>query len=259
MSRYFFVCPALPELKKDQKPLWSFGQVMDLFKLNLSAHDLKSVSQCNLWSDLVNYEALLYGLPTDTFGNLDPKNFDKHLTDHPILFDFLDEYRRHFASSEEQKKHFSYLYFKFFEILCHQAEGFLQTYYKFIEDVLTVSTTLRAKKIGRDVEKELSLMNKELPLAMEAIITRDAKAYEPSGPFEALKEIYENHFDDPKAQHAAFFGFLFDWIEAQKEGMSWGLDWAIAYLIQLRLLTKLHPEDAQVPFNILEQIGEKAS
>ena len=232
---------------------------MDLFKLNLSDRDLRAVHLCNLWSDLVNYEALLYGLPTATFGNLDPKNFDKDLSDHPILFDFLEEYRRHFASAEEQKKHFAYLYFKFFETLCQQAEGFLQVYYKFIEDVLTVSTTLRAKRIGRDVEKELSLMNKDLPLAMEAIFTRDAKAYEPSGPFEALKGIYENFFEDPKAQHAAFFGFLFDWIESKKEGMPWGLDWAVAYLIQLRLLVQLHPDDAQVPFNILEQIGEKAS
>jgi hypothetical protein len=259
MSRYFFVCPALPELRKDQKPAWSFTQVMDLFKLNFSADALDVVGLCNLWSDLVNYEALLYGLPADSFGNIDSKNFEKSLVDNLILFDFLDDYRRHFASVEDQKKHFAYLHFKFFETACQKAEGFLLNYYKFSEEILTVATALRAKKLGREIEKELSLMNKDLPLAMEAIITRDKVAYQPTPPYEALVEIYENHFEDPRAQHAAFFSFLFDWIEEQKETMSWGLDYASAYLIQLRLLTKLHPDDAQVPFNILEQIGEKAS
>lgn len=258
MSRYFFACSALPELSKDEAPKISFDDLYMLFDLNLSKSARSQVDLAKSWTDMTNLEALLYGVPLEIFGNLDQKQMEAELEMGLGFFDFVFEFRKHFDTPDEQKEHFSQLYFQFFKKMREVSQGFLKWYYTLLEEVLTVMAALRAKKIGRDIEKELTFMEAALPLREEAAVYGDAKTYDPSEPYAELKKIYEDNFDEPGVQHKQFLSFLFDRVEEKKEELSWGLDWLIAYLVQIRLVSKLYPPSSQT-FDILEQISERAS
>jgi len=252
VSRYFFVCSALPELFKTEAPEISLDAIRMLFDLNLSKPALAQVYLAQAWTDLTNVQSLLYGVPLEIFGNLNPKEIEADLENNLGFFDFVLEFRNHFETVDLQKKHFAKLYFQFFENMRDKAQGFLHWYYSFLEEVFIVTTSLRAKKAGRDIDKEFSWREESFSSKT------DVNIQESSGVYADLQKVYEENFEEPEKQHKQFLSFLFDRIEEKKEELSWGLDWLIAYLIQVQLLSKMHPTSSQ-SFDILEQIGERAS
>lgn len=241
MARHFFLCSAVPEISVQEKPGIDFDSFIHMLELSCSKREWKKVSALRQFFDLMNLQALFFSRPLNSYGSIAPDIFEEQLNQHLGFPLTVIDYVMRYQSTEDRRLHFSALVAAFFGEQTKHS-GFVGEYFKWLEEFFIVGATLRSKRLGRDVAKELGDEDFSHPLVAEGLSFRDAANYDPPERFHSFKEIYERDFDNAKALETNTSNFIFQHLEEIKETRPFSLDFLLAYMVQLILVEHLWPK-----------------
>ena len=256
MGEYYFVNAALPPLSFGQKPELSFHELKEMLHENLSASDLKKVGYLLRPIDLANIRAFWMGIPMDVKGNYTPKELEEVLlVKDPLpeyLIDFLDRY----DTTEQRLHYFSSLYVSLYRDTQEKLDGFLFQYYMFEREVRLVLAALRAKKMKRDVVRELQFEDPTDTIVTDILAQKDSPDYTPPQEYEDLKELFVRHADNPKALQRAVLEYRFAKYEELTENQFFSLDRILSYLARLMIVESWDSLDAEKGKALIEDLSK---
>ncbi|MDE3045821.1 MAG: DUF2764 family protein [Verrucomicrobiota bacterium] len=253
--QYYFVAAALPPLSIGSKPEMSFQAFQELLNLNLTQADLKKVADLLRLIDLANMRALWMGLPLDERGNVSPKRLEEVILIRELphyILDFLDRYE----TVEERLRYFSSLYASLFQEMAQKTDGFLRAYYTFEREVRLILTALRAKRMKRDVVREMQFEDPSDPLVMDILAQKDAAEYAPPQEYEDLKTLFLNHLSDPKALYRALLEYRFAKIEEMEENEPFSINHLLGYAARLLIVESWANLNQEQGIAIIEDLSK---
>lgn len=237
MGNYYYLMSSLPPLQFPFLPegLGSISLKHSL-EMDLLKEDLKKVRSLYLFVDLLNIKPLFEEEEIDPRGNLNEKDLDEALLDKSFfptyVFDFLQKHE----TREERLKYFPFLLAEFFREESSKQSGFLQKYFTFERELRLVLVGFRAKKLHRDLVKELQFEDVADPFVLQILAQKDADEYEPPEEYKEVKELLSSCEADPTEQNKAIAGYRFKKVQEMVEGNEFSIDSLLAYLVQLMIV-----------------------
>jgi len=254
MTNYYFVGTLLPELHFGQKPELGFRAFNQLLKDNLSLSDYAKTRIFRNLYDILNLRAYWTEEPFDIMGNLNSTEMEEALVTRselpPYVFEFLDKYE----NDEERLRHYPELLAIFFRKEIDESSGFMKACLKMERELRLVLLAFRAKKLGRDLYKELQYEDPEEDLIAQILAQKDAPQYEPP---ERYAEI-ENQ-DSPLNLQKALLEYRFQKIEELLGLDMFSIDRILGYLIELMMVEKWQHLDEQKGHEIIESMFKDKS
>ncbi len=254
MNNYYYLATALPDLKIGQAPDISFQEFIILLRNNLSRSNFRQVGLYRSYFDVLNIKALIEGEPLDPRGNFDAQRLQEALVNPEALQKWTRSYFAKYDKKEERMEHFPELLSLYFQGAEKEAEGLLEKYLKFERQLRLVFVGFRAKKLKRDLLKELQFEDPDEELIAQIIAQKDAKEYEPPEGFEDLRAIFEAYQDDPMALHKALVEYRFDRVQQMMGLRVFNFDYVMGYMIQLVMVEKWLELDRKKGTEIVEKI-----
>ncbi|MBN1915015.1 MAG: DUF2764 family protein [Parachlamydiales bacterium] len=234
MNRYYFLACALPEIKIGEVPEFSFEECLHLVELNVLGEDKKKINCLRQYVDIRNLKPFFWGKPIDARGTLSEKEVEQALLVQdffpPFVFDFLDRYE----STDERINNFAFLYTEFFRY-AKGVEGFISSYFSFERELRLILLTLRAKKMGRDIVKELQFEDMLDTFIMYILMQKESPTFEPPQEYIEAKEIFERFYTAPKEMELQFSLYRQRKVEELIQNQLFTVDWILGYLVQLWL------------------------
>ncbi len=237
MGDYYYLAASLPALEFPVLPddISSLSLKSSL-EMNLSEEDRKKVRSLYLYVDLCNIKPIFGEEEIDPRGNLDEESLDEallHGSFFPVyVFDFLSKYE----TREERLKNFPALLALFFREESEKETGFLQKYYSFERELRLVLLGLRAKKLQRDLLKELQFEDLTDPLVLQILSQKDAEQYEPPFEYKEIKELLASWESDPLEQSKAISAYRFRKVKEMAQETPFSIDAILAYLVELMII-----------------------
>ena len=253
MANYYFLIAAFPPLSLGTKPELTYKELRDLLVLNLSKEDLDKLEELLRPIDLYNLHAFWLGAPLDDRGQLKAKDLEEELLVQEALPDYIIEYLERYESTEDRLRYFSSLYVSLYRDQQPRLKGFLLKYYQFERDLRLVLTGLRAKRVGRDLVRELQFEDPTDPMIAEILAQKDANDYTPPREYEDLKTLFVENSSDPKELNRAILEYRFNKIEEMEEAQDFGIDRVLAYVARFMLAESLAELDKEKGMEQLSQ------
>lgn len=244
MKNYYFVAPSLPPLVLGQAPEISFEELMLRLQLNLSKEDLKQIEVLRLAIDLSNIRAHYMNLPLDPRGNLNEKELDDALLAQADLPQYVFEFLDQFEEVSERVRHFFGLLSRYYKEETSRQKGFLKELLVFQRDVRLVLAALRAKRLKRDILKELQFEDFTDPMVAHILAQRDMESYDPPLEYQDLKTKLLAAGEDPLEQHKAVIAYELDRIEEMTGYPLFSLAWILGYVAKLLLVERYYLLDS---------------
>lgn len=252
MDRYYFAVTSLPPLQFKVAPEISFKEFYDLMEMNLTPSDLEVFHKLLEPLDLYNIKALWLGAPIDDRGTMSAKELEEELLVRdalpPYLIDFLEEYE----TSEDRLRFFSALYSGMY---AQEFKGFLGWYFSFERDVRLVLTALRAKRIGRDLARELQFEDPKDAKVAQILAQKDAGDYVPPSEYEDLKVLFVENSADPRKLSEMLLKYRFEKVRDWEVQEHFSLDLLIAYAARLLMLESMFRPDAEQTQAVMEELS----
>ena len=259
MKQYIFTTSSLPTLKIGEAPAMTFEELDTLLYENLLPSDYKQTEVLRSLYDILNIRALWKGDPLDPHGNLNENELEEAMVDQTNLpwyvKDFLDTYTK----KEERLKFFPLLISQFFKEEAKQRDPFLKKYLDFERKLQLVLVGFRAKKLGRNLEKELQFEDPNDDLIAQILAQKNAAEFEPPEGFEDLKIIFEAHQDDPIKLYQALCEFRFEKIEKMMGNDTFSLSKILGFMAELIIVEKWMELDEKKGMEIIDEILEKST
>ncbi|HEY2811036.1 MAG TPA: DUF2764 family protein [Rhabdochlamydiaceae bacterium] len=236
MKNYYYLVPSLPPLSLSEKPELSFEKLAANLEISLTREDLEKTRVLRCFVDINNIRFLLLEERIDPHGNLNEKQLDEALLIKNILpeyvFDFLDQ----FEKVSERIRNFTGLLSAYFVNEIPKASGFLKDYLIFERQSRLVLLALRAKRLGRDVVKELQFEDMNDPFIAQIIAQKDAERYEPPEEYKELEDLLASCYGDPWLENRVFAEYRFKKIEEMAEREQFTIDQILAYMAKLMIV-----------------------
>lgn len=259
MGNYYFLGSLLPDLHLDEKPDIGFVELNRLVHDNLSAHDFAKTITIRNYFDIYNLRAYWKDLELNPVGNLDANAIEEALITKsglpPYVFDYLDKYE----SKEERLHHFPELLATFFQKEIQRASGAFLLYLTLERELRLILLAYRAKKLGRDVVKELQYEDPEDEFVAQIIAQKDAVDYEPPEKYADFKQILNDYYSDPILFQKAYYSYLFRKIDEIIDVDSFATDRILAYMIKLIVVEKWQSLDKEKGLEIVDSILKEPS
>ncbi len=252
MRNYYFVVPSLPSLSLEIRPELSFSDLMGRLEICLSKKDLEKTKVLRLFVDLCNIRALFLEEDIDSHGNLTEKELDEALLLQTFLPDYVFNFLSQFEKVPDKVSHFPGLLALFFNEEISKNKGFLHSYLTFEREARLVLVGLRAKKLRKDLIKELQFEEPTDPLVAHLLAQKDADTYDPPVEYQGLKELMASCYSDPWAEYEAFARYRFLRLEEMVEGQMFSIDRILCYMAQLMIVEDLFELNAQKGVMILD-------
>lgn len=258
MRNYYFTATSLPPLQMGIPPEISFHAFQNLMHDNLSTSDLHKAEIISRYYDIENIRAFWKKEPFDEHGNLNEVELEEGLLarqDLPeYVYDFLDAY----DNKESRLEHFPELIAKYFKVESEEATGFLKQYLSFEREWRLVFAAFRAKKLGRDVAKELQYEDPNDEIVAQIMAQKDAKTFVPPDGYEDLKVIFDEHGDKPLELFKALCEYRFHHIEEMLGIDVFSINYILGYMAQLITVEKWIGLDQQKGMNIVQNVFKGA-
>ncbi|CAM0117382.1 DUF2764 family protein [Rhabdochlamydiaceae symbiont of Dictyostelium giganteum] len=252
MSHYYFLTLSLPPLRLGEKAPLSFSDLMSRIELNVTASDFQKLAVLRRWIDLKNIRPLYLGETIDPRGNLNEKELEEALLIKEFLpayvFDFLEK----FESREDKLRFLPHLLARYLQEEERCCKGFLQSYFSFERSWRCILLAIKAKELGKDVEKELQFEDLKDPLIIDILAQKEAPIYEPPLEFMSLKEKYLGCGLDPWELVKMGIEWKFDQINHLIEKDLFSMDVILAYVVQLMMIEEFNELDSSRGEIILE-------
>lgn len=236
MGNYYYLAASLPPLEFSQRPEVSFASLKMALELNLSKEDLNKVRLLRLFVDLCNIRPLLQEEEIDPRGNLKEKELEEALLSETVFPDYVFDFLKEHETLSEKIRAFPFLLAKFFQEETPEQEGFLKEFFIFERQWRLVVLALRAKKLKRDLLKELQFEDLHDPFVMQILAQKDTEGYEPPSEYREIKEILESCGPDPWQQNKSLCVYRFNKIQEMISEFPFSIDWILAYLAQLMII-----------------------
>lgn len=236
MTQYYFVASALPPLQLGAIPEMSFKELRELVTANLTPGDLKQFNLLLEQVDLYNIKALWLGLPLDEKGTILGKALEEALLVPGLLPNYITDFVERYETIEDRLHYFPSLYASMYR---QKRDGFLLKYYSFERELALVMTALRAKKMGRDVVRELQFEDPYDPFVADILAQKDAIDYTPPLEYEDLKAIFVENSSDPRKLYENILKYRFKKIGGWVENEHFTLDQILAYAARLLIVEKI--------------------
>lgn len=258
MANYYFLGTLLPDLSVDQPPELSFREFEQLLKENLSNSDFAKIQAVRNYYDILNLAAYWKKEPFDPLGNLDEGGMEEAMVTRtmfpPYVFEFLDRYE----SDSSRLEHFSELLSIFFQYEAGKGgleyKGFLKFYVEMERERRLVLMGLRAKKLNRDLLKELQYENPDEELVAQMLAQKDAPQYEAPDKYQDLVQLYHKYSDEPWQLQKALIEYRMKKVEEYLGLDFFSFDRILAYMIELILLEKWHKLDKQKGKEMIDEM-----
>lgn len=239
MQNYYFVVPSLPPLSMHDRPEITFQEFVTRMEISLNKKDLRKTKVLRLFIDICNIRALLMEEPVDARGNLNEKELDEALLVHAGLPEYVFEFLDQFEKVSDKLKNFSGLFARYFNEEIVKQEGFLRSYLTFEREARLVLLALRAKRLKRDVAKELQFEDPTDPLVAQILAQKDSESYDPPPEYADLKELIIACHGDPWKENKAFAEYRFKKIGEIAEGGLFSIEQILCYMAQLMIIEDL--------------------
>ncbi len=259
MGNYYYLTSSLPPLEFPVLPedIGSISLRADL-EMNLSEEDKKKVESLYLFVDLSNIKLLFREEEVDPRGNLDEKGLDEALLYQSFFPLYVFDYLQKYETRQERLKNFPTLLAQFFREEAETQTGFIQEYFSFERELRLVLLGFRAKKLHRDLGKELQFEDLADPLVMQILSQKDAEQYEPPAEYKEVKELLDLCGSDPLEQNKAIAGYRFRTIREMGKGNSFSIDFLLAYLAQVMIIEYWNELDKEKGQTILSTFKKSA-
>jgi len=262
MKEYYFLASLLPPLEIGHVPSLGFPELKDLLAINLAPEDLEKVRKFLRLIDIENMRAFWSGEPFDPRGNLNRAAMELAIQDQmwspseefPIyLSDYLDKYH----SVADRLSHFSLLLNQFFLNESEEESGFLRDYFIFQREMRLVMVGFRAKKLHKDISKELQYEDPTDPIVAQILAQKDAKIYEPPFEYKELKPIFDEYGDSPFELHKAVYEYQFNTIVEIFGGEVFNMDRILNYMARLLLVERWLELDVQEGMQLIDTVEKE--
>jgi Protein of unknown function (DUF2764) len=259
MSHYYFLGTLLPELSIDRPPEITFREFEQLLKENLSSADFAKSAAIRNYYDILNLSAYWKREPFNPLGNLDEGAVEEAIVTRSGLpcyvFEFLDKYE----TDEKLLHHFSELLARFFQNEEIEENGFLKFYFTLERELRLVLLAFRAKKLGKDLFKELQYENPDEEIIAQMLAQKDASQYEPPEKYLDLKNIFLKYQQDPLKLQKALIEYRIEKIEERLGLDLFSIDRILGYMIELILLEKWYSLDKQKGKEMIDSMFKETS
>lgn len=254
--KYYFLGSAFPELHLGAPPELGFHELSHLLKNNLTEEDYAKVDVIRRYYDIQNLRSLWKEEDLDKWGNLDKNELeDAVLTGSgfvqmPYVSDFLQQH----GTTEERLRHFPQLVAGYFNEEMPAAKGFLFDYLKFEREMRLVLAAFRAKKMRRNIFKELQYDNPDDVQVAQILAQKDAPQYEPPAEYSHLKPLFEKYYHEPFELYQALCQYQFDTINEMAGIDPFSIDGVLAYLAKYIIADKWLELDRKKGLKIVDAI-----
>lgn len=249
---YYFLAPSLPPLILRQKPELTFVSFVQRLELSLSKKDMAKTRVLRLFVDLSNIRSLFLEEQIDSRGNLNEKELDEALLVHAGLPEYVFTFFSQFNTMSDRLRHFSGVLALFFQEETKKQTGFLRQYLVFEREVRLVLLGLRAKRLKRDLVKELQFEDPTDPFVAHLLSQKDQEDYEPPFEYRDLKEQLHSCYKDPLAELETLNQYRFFKLEEMVEKELFSIDRILCYMAQLMIVEDMCELDAQRGYQILD-------
>lgn len=256
MANYYFLVTALPPLTLGVKPEISFKELQSMLSLNLSSRDSHEIERLLRPIDLYNIRALWLGLPLDEKGNFKALALEEELLVQDALPTFIIEYLERYESTQDRLRYFSSLFASLYRDELPKLKGFNLKYYQFEREIRLVLTALRAKRQGRDLNRELQFEDPTDPFVAQIIAQKDAPVYTPPQEYEELKTLFVDNITEPLKLYRVILQYRFDQIEEMEENQDFSIDRILGYMARLMIVESLADLDMEQGKMAVEQLSQ---
>lgn len=256
---YIFTATMLPTLKIGEPPEITFEELDTLLHDNLLAKDYEQIKTLRRLYDILNIRSFWKGEELDPYGNLNENELDEAVVDHVNLPSYVLQFLENNPSKETRLQLFSSLISLFFKEESKNAHGFLKTYLDFERSLQLVLTGFRAKKMNRNLEKELQFENPNEDLIAQILAQKDAPEFEPPEGFEDLKAIFEAYQDTPIKLYQALCEYRFDKIEEMIGSDAFSLSKILGYMAEFIIVDKWMHLNEKKGLEIVDTILKKST
>jgi len=262
MARYYFLTTMLPELSLDVPPRITFEELIPLYLQNLTAADFEQFQLLRRWIDIQNLQLFWQGRAD--YGQaledqaLDPrgiwlkKALEAHLLTGENLPESVVDYLAQYEEDPQRLAHIAELLTAYLDAEIRQCDGFLHDYLAFERAWRLVTVALRAKRLGRDLAKELGVADPEEPLVAWLLSFRDAPTIEAPPGYQELFDILERTAQDPMGMRRALTQYRMSWAVERIQDQPFTLDYLLGYAVQLLLVEQWNELDSAAGEAIVE-------
>lgn len=261
MAEYYFLTSLLPPLAIEHVPSLSFIELKDLLKINLTDKDKEIVKRFLSIIDMDNLRALWANEPHDIRGNYTREEIEHSLTYQAWPGDiefptYLKEFIEKYPNDKDKVEHFDVLMSRFLKEGEEDEDPFLSQYFAFERGMRLTLVGFRAKKLGRNLSKELQYEDPYEPLVAEILAQKDAAAYEPPFEFKELKPIFLSFAEFPLELHKALLAYSFDKITDFYGNSLFSIDRILGFMARLLIVEKWLELDMQEGITMIGKIEE---
>lgn len=254
MSNFYYLATVLPTLKIGEQPDITFAEFDQMLRENLSVEDYKQVREYRRYFDIHNLRALAKNEEFDPHGNFSKSELEEEIVQQETVPDFFKKFLEKYPEQKDRVDHYPDLLAAYFRDESKEAGGLLTKYLDFERKLRLVMVGFRAKKLGRNILKELQYEDPEEELIGQILAQKDAPEFEPPEGFENLRAIFEQYQDKPLDLHQALVQYRFEKVEEFMGLKTFNLDYVLGYLIQLVMVEKWLQLDKQKGTEIVDKI-----
>lgn len=254
MSKLFFLGSVLPPLKVGSEPGILFEDLLLLLKDNMSASSLEKVKALRNYIDLKNVEQLLKKGEIDPRGNYTEKELEEAFVNQEGLPPYLFEHLEGADQEEEQLRHFSKVYIRFFKEMVKKHRGFMKWYFNFEREWRILLTGYRAKKLGVDPANALQHEDLHDMLVAQILAQKDAPFFEFPFEYEELGERLKEVQGDPKGQYLEMAKYRFQNIEEETLDAPFSEGYLLAYVARLMIVEDVWALDERQGHETLQEM-----
>lgn len=221
--------------------------------MNLSEEDLKKVLLIRRLIDLTNLSRLLKNEPCDSRGNLTVKELDEALLNKTLLPNYIFEILDKYEETEKKIQHFPEIISAFYHREVLETEGFLKNYFEFERMLRLTLCAYRAKKLNRDLVKELQFEDPKGSFVAFLLAQKDQPHFEFPYDFQDLGEGLIK-LRDPLEQAFFIDDYRLKKIEELSDQPLFSIDYLLSYMVKLILLENLEKLDEERGLRAIEKI-----
>jgi len=238
MKQYYFAAASLPTLQFMQTPAMNFHEFVVMAKMNVSNDDLKQLQTMRLFYDIQNIRSLLKNESFDLRGNLNQVELEESIISKVGLPYYVHEFLDRYETKEQRLQHFPAATSAYFKNEISRSHGFLKQYLIFERAWRLVLTGLRAKKLGRKVEKEIQFEDPNDDLIAQLLAQKDSNSFIPPSGFHELLPIFEKSAEEPLELHKNLCEYRFNKITEMTGIDLFSISYILSYMALLIIAEK---------------------
>lgn len=259
MTNYYFLGTILPELHIGEPPEISFWEFEQLLHDNLTDSDFAKASIIRNFYDIFNLRSYWKGEPFDPLGNLNESGLEEAIVTRSVLPAYIFAYMDKYEHTEERLKEFPSLLATFFQEEIKHSSGAFKAYLILERDLRLILLAFRAKKLGRDVVKELQYENPEDEIVAQILAQKDAPQYEPPEKYADIKSILSQYYESPFELQKSLVEYRFNKLDEMIGDDLFSTDRILAYMLNLILVERWQRLDKQKGSEIVDTMLKEAS